>query len=110
MKKFITLFALVSAFNANAMDLSCTALHNMDIVLDTKISVQEGERNKSFGEYDQFRFFVTAAKNNQIEIQSLDLSTPARSYATAKLTEKGSFVELSVWSRDYLLEVRCTLL
>lgn len=112
MKKLLTICVLLSSFSSMAAsyDLNCTAAHNMDKVIDTNITVNDGDRNKMFGEYDSFRFFVTGAGNKTIELQSLDLSTPSRSYATTKLTEKGSFVELSVWTRDYLLEVRCTLL
>lgn len=112
MKKFLaplTLMFSLSSF-ASVYELNCTASHNMDKVIDTKVTVQDGERNKNFGEYDQFRFFVTATGKNLIEVQSMDLSAPSRSYATSNLSEKGSFVDLSVWTRDYLLEVRCSRL
>lgn len=112
MKKFFTLLTLTMSLNSFAAgyELNCTASHNMDKVIETKVSIQDGERNKNFGEYDQFRFFVTASDKNMIEVQSMDLNGPSRSYATSNLSEKGAFVELSVWTRDYLLEVRCSRL
>jgi hypothetical protein len=111
MKKILALGALICSLNSMAAsyDMNCTATHNMDKVIETRVTVQDGDRNKAFGEYENFRFFVTAAGNNTVEVQSFDSSTPSRTYATSKMSEKGNFVELSIWTRDYLLEVRCTL-
>ncbi len=104
-----TLIALSSmtAF-AHETKLQCKATYNLETVLETEVTLGHSERNKSFGEFDMFQFFLTDKGNDVIELHSLNNNEPSRSYATAKMVEVGSFVELSVWTRDYILEVRCT--
>lgn len=97
----------ISAF-AHETKLQCKATYNMDTVLETEVTLGHSERNKSFGEFEAFQFFLTDVGNGIIELQSLNNNEPSRSYATAKMAEAGSYVELSIWTRDYLLEVRCT--
>lgn len=104
-----TLLALgsLTAF-AQETKLQCKATYNLDTVLETEVTLGHSERNKSFGEFEQFQFFLSDNGNNVIELQSLNNNEPSRSYATAKIAEAGSYVELSIWTRDFLLEVRCT--
>jgi hypothetical protein len=107
---FVALFALasISAF-AQETKLQCKATYNLDTVIETEVNLGHAERNKSFGEFEGFQFFLSDNGNNVVELQSLNIYEPSRSYATAKISEAGSFVELSIWTREYLLEVRCTL-
>lgn len=97
----------VSAF-AHETTLQCKATYNLDTVLETAVTLGHSERNKSFGEFENFQFFLTDKENGIIELQSYNNLDPSRSYATAKISEPGSYVELSIWTRDFLLEVRCT--
>lgn len=97
----------VSAF-AHETTLQCKATYNMDTVLETAVTLGHSERNKSFGEFEGFQFFLSDIGSGVVELQSYNNMEPSRSYATAKISEAGSFVELSIWTRDYLLEVRCT--
>jgi hypothetical protein len=106
---FISLFALASMNSfAHETKLQCKATYNMDTVLETEVTLGHAERNKSFGEYEGFQFFLSDNGSGIVELQSLNIYEPSRSYATAKISEAGSFVELSIWTREYILEVRCT--
>ena len=106
----IALGLLVSTMSfAKEYKLSCEARHNYDLVVQTEVTLGEKERNKSFGVFNEFEFFLSSNGNDIIELQTLNNYDPSRSYATAKMTEAGSIVELSIWRRDFLLEVRCTL-
>jgi len=97
----------VSAF-AHETTLQCKATYNMDTVLETAVTLGHSERNKSFGSYEGFQFFLSDMGSGIVELQSLNSNEPSRSYATAKISEAGSFVELSIWTREFILEVRCT--
>lgn len=110
MTKFFAFFALVASFSSYAgpMNLACTVSFNADKVLETSVTLNPKERNKSFGEIDGFEFFLSENNDSTIELQALNVMEPSRSYATAKLSEISSFVDLSIWTREFLLEVRCT--
>lgn len=110
MKSVLATLLALGSFTAFAHEtkLQCKATHNTDIVLETEVTLNHAERNKSFGEFEQFQFFLSDNGNDVIELQSYNNNEPSRTYATAKITEAGSYVELSIWSREYLLEVRCT--
>ena len=109
MKTTLALLLALGSFSAFAeTKLQCKATYNLDTVLETEVTLNNSERNKSFGEYEGFQFFLSDNGNNIVELQMLNIYEPSRSYATAKISEAGSFVELSIWNREFLLEVRCT--
>lgn len=109
MKTTLALLLTLGSFAVAAeTKLQCKATYNMDTVLETEVTLGHAERNKSFGEFEGFQFFLSDNGNNVVELQTLNIYEPSRSYATAKITEAGSFVELSIWNREFLLEVRCT--
>lgn len=110
MKKLMiaSLLALSSTAVFANTTLNCKATYNLETVFETEVQLAKGERNKSFGGFEAFQFFLSDNGNNVIELQSLNNTDPSRSYATAKISDAGSFVELAIWTRDFLLEVRCT--
>lgn len=104
-----SLFAITSFSSfAHETTLQCKATYNLDTVLETQVTLGHGEVNKAFGEFQGFQFFLSDKGNSTIELQSLNSYEPSRSYATAKINEAGTFVELSIWTRDFILEIRCT--
>lgn len=104
-----SLFVLTSLSSfAQETTLQCKATYNLDTVLETAVTLAQGETNKSFGSFEGFEFFLSDKGNSTLELQSLNSYDPSRSYATAKVNEAGTFVELSIWTRDFLLEIRCT--
>jgi hypothetical protein len=109
MNRFIFILSLFTSLSAVAspMQLNCVVSYNLGKVFETEVSLSEGEKNKTFGAFEQFEFFLSSNANNSVELQSYEMVGPSRSYATAKLSEKGSSVELSVWKREYILDVRC---
>ncbi len=111
LKSLIVLSALLSsqAF-AKDLNLKCVATYNADKVLETELTLASGARSISFGEAQGFDFFLTHTGDNTVELQALNIDEPSRSYATAKLTDSSSFVELSIWKREFIMEVRCTLI
>lgn len=90
--------------------LKCSVSQNFKEVLITKVALKPNERQLKFGEYRQFKFFLSdnsSGKNNQIELQVYDNITPSRSYAVTDITRSKS-LELSHWTQDYILSVVCT--
>lgn len=111
LKSLIVLSALVSsqAF-AKDLNLKCIATYNADKVLEKEVTLATGARSLSFGGVEGFEFFLTHSGENTVELQALNSDEPSRSYATAKLTDAASFVELSIWKREFIMEVRCTVI
>lgn len=108
--KYIVLINLVSfPVFASDLNLKCIVLYNSEEILSTPVTLHSKERNLKFGEYQQFRFFLSensTEKENSTELQIYDGTAPSRSYAVADLT-KSKKIELSIWTRDYLLMVEC---
>jgi hypothetical protein len=104
-----TILATFKLWASSELVLKCTAIHNLDKVVETEVNLKPTDREKTFGKYEEFKFIISSKGDQTVEIQSLNLIEPSRSYATGKLTHLGDFVELSVWNRDYILDVRCTL-
>lgn len=101
----------VTTIPVYAVDLSlhCKASHNSIEVISADVELPAKTRNLRFGEYAQFRFFLSdnsTEKEQKTELQVFDGSQPSRSYAVADLT-KSSDVELSIWTQEYLLTVVC---
>jgi hypothetical protein len=111
LKSLIILCALLSS-QAFAKDfkLKCIATYNADKVLETELTLATGARSTSFGGAEGFEFFLTHSGENTVELQALNIDEPSRSYATAKLTDTESFVQLSIWKREFILEVRCSMI
>lgn len=103
-----TIFAISQSIASSEMNLKCTAIHNLDKVMETEIKLKQTDKEKVIGEFEGFKFMVSSKGDNLIEIQSLNLDEPSRSYATGKVDNHGSYVELSVWNRNYILDFRCT--
>ena len=112
MKLIFILAIILATFESWAsrdLNLRCTAIHNLDKVIETEIILKSTDKDITFGEYEDFKFIISSKGDETIEIQSLNILEPSRSYATGKLKLPGSFVELSIWNRAYILDVRCTL-
>lgn len=110
MKIILLVFPLLVSFGALASGhkLTCIASYNSEKVLETSFTLNPKERNKSFGEIESFEFFVSENSDEMIELQAYNINEPSRSYATANLSKLSSFVELSIWKREFLMEVKCT--
>ncbi len=107
--KMIVLVSLLFSFSsfAKEMNFSCKATYNMETVLDTKATL--GEQKVNFGGFDNFNYSLSQQADGKIELQSYDVSEPSRSYAVASVKNPGDYVELSIWNRNFVMGVRCTL-
>jgi len=104
-----TIMATSELWASRDLNLRCTAIHNLDKVLETEIILKPTDKDITLGEYEDFKFIISSKGDETIEVQSLNILDPSRSYATGKLTLPGEFVELSIWNREYILDVRCAL-
>ncbi len=111
MHKLLVSLLLLASFTAQAgpMELMCEASFNLTKVLQKKVTLAELEKNQVFGEFEEFTFFVSSKGKNVIELQALNNNEPSRTYATGVLNADQAYIDLAVWKREYLLEVRCSL-
>jgi hypothetical protein len=114
MKIFSAIFLMGTIFSSSAFakdfHLKCVASYNADKVLETEVKLPAGVKSLGFGSFEEFDFYLTQTGENTVELQALYNADPSRSYATAKLTDSSSFVELSIWRREFIMEVRCTVI
>jgi hypothetical protein len=89
-------------------DLTCEARFNLEPVLQKNVTLHPNEKNVVIGDFNQFTFFISSKGENLVELQVLNHNAPSRSYATANLNSPDSFVDLAIWTREFLLEVRCS--
>lgn len=108
--KFLTLASLLMSFSsfAQAQNFLCKATYNLETVLKEKVSLEKSP--VTFGGFESFTFHLQRKADGRIELQASNMDEPSRSYATAALKNTGDNVELSVWTNQYIMEVRCTLL
>jgi hypothetical protein len=106
MKKYILLSTLFASSLFASTNMTCEVTYNYDSIFTRTLSLPVGAKNFSFGLFEEFEFFLTDLGNDKLELQILDNTGPARNYATGKLTSETS-LELAIWRRDYLIDVRC---
>lgn len=111
LKLIFASFSLLICSSAMAKTFSfhCQVKVNLKTVVETSFTLKDKQKNKFFGEYEGFEFYLGHIGNGVIELQSYNGNEPSRTYATSIVNGEGSFVTLSVWRRDYLLDARCTL-
>lgn len=111
MKYLLIASALLSSqVFAKELKLNCVATYNSDKVLDTQVVLASGQSNLVIGGAEEFDFILSSKANDVVELQAFNSGEPSRTYATATIKAANSIVELSIWKRDLLMEVRCTSL
>lgn len=111
MKYILIASALLSSqVFAKDLTLNCFAKSNLIKVFESQVALKDGQTNLTFGGFEGFDFLISSKANNVVELQLLNVEEPSRTYATATLNAAGSFIELSQWKRDYILDVRCDVL
>lgn len=108
--KFIALLSLFVASNAFAQkqNFFCKVTYNLETVLETNVSIDNQE--VTFGTFEAFSFHLKQKANNKIELQIANMDEPARSYASAELTKNNDNVQLSIWTKLYIIEANCALI
>ncbi len=102
--------SLPGASFAQVFNLRCKAIYNSEVILDRDVALQYKQRNLNIGGKEPFQFILSSAPDGKVEFQAYNSWDPSRSYASALMSGRGAFVELSIWKREYLLEARCVLL
>lgn len=110
MMKFPLVLLLLSAQAfAGSIELHCEASYNLEKVLQRTVSLEENEKNKAFGDFNEFTFYISSKGKDVLELQVLNHNEPSRIYATSVVNADHNFVDLSIWKREFLLDVRCSL-
>jgi len=112
MKCGLILFLIFGIFQqgfAKDMRVHCQAQFNGEAFLDTQISLPESEKNLILAEVEGLQILLSSLRNEKIELQVYDANAPIRVYSTGELKNSSDAVELSLWGRDYLLDVSCSL-
>lgn len=108
--KTITLIAVsLISLSSFATTLKCEAYYNLNPVFSAKVDVSDREQNVRFGDYEEYEFFVSDKGNNVFELQALHVIEPSRSYSTAKLTKDSPSMTLTIWKRESILDLTCSL-
>lgn len=102
----MTLFTL-NAF-ASKMTLSCQGFHNYELILENEVKIGEFQKNIAIGEISEYQISVSSLGQNKIELQGYNFTEPSRTYTTAFMNKSGDIIELAVWKRELLIEVKCT--
>lgn len=106
---FFTLILAFLSLPAMAMKMNCQVKHNTTLVFQNSLEIGAQEKNKVIGEYNGFTFFLSSLGNSVLELQVYNQEEPSRTYSTAVINQNHSFVDLAIWKREFLMEVRCSL-
>lgn len=109
MKTTILLLLALASFAASAaeMTLQCRGYRNYEILLENEVRIGDLEKNIQVGELEEYQIIVSSLGNDKIELQGYNMSEPSRTYATTTMAKAGDMIELAVWKREFLLEVKC---
>lgn len=104
-------FALLvfTVSTAHAMELSCMGELNGQTQFSTTVQLAAGQRNMLVGMIDAHEIFLSDL-GEKLELQAYNPIEPSRIYATTEMSQAGASVNLSIWNRDFWIEVKCTKL
>jgi hypothetical protein len=108
--KWLLLLALaltsLTAF-ASELHLNCNITQNTKVIAENSVVISEGQKNVLFGDFEEFEFFISSMGADRYELQALNKMEPSRSYATGHLNATSRELELSLWTREFLMETKC---
>ncbi len=112
MKWLLVLAVILASLNTFASDLNltCKISQNTKVISESSVVISLGQKNVSFGDFEEFEFFLSSVGGDKYELQTLNKMGPSRSYATAHLNAKSTELELSIWTREFLIETKCWIL
>lgn len=110
--KYFSLLALLAfslSASASELKLECEVKHNFESVFTTQVSLKPGTKNLLFGSFDMYDFFISSLEDGKAELQVYDRITPSRTYSVGYLAGSSPSLEQTLWSRELILEARCSL-
>ena len=110
MKPFLLLSLILSSPLLAAQTFRCSGFLNGKLDFIGEVSLAQGQKNQAVGQSGELEFMMSSVGINNVELQGYNFNEPSRSYSTATPTTKGDVVELAIWKREFLVEVKCILL
>ena len=106
-RPFLLLLSMLPAL-AFGMELSCTGELNGAEQFRSTVQLEAGQRFVPVGFVNEMEIFMSDMSNQRVELQLYNPIEPSRSYATAHVQSAGDQVQLSLWTREFWIEVKCT--
>ena len=110
MKRFLALALISTSVFAAEQKLLCKGTHNYELVMENVVSLSSGQKNLEVGTVANFEVLVSSLENQSVELQAFNPIDPSRTYSTAVLRSANDEVKLSVWTREFLVEIECKLM
>ncbi len=110
MKAFLLSSLILSSPLFAAQTFECSGFLNGKLDFIGEVTLAQGQKNQAVGQSSELEFMMSSVQSNNVELQGYNFTEPSRSYSTATLATKGDVVELAIWKREFLVEVKCTLL
>lgn len=110
MRSILSLIFLVS-FSASASEVKtrCEVKQNTIIKFVNEFALADHNRPLPFGSIDDYHFLLANLGDNQAELQIYDRLAPSRIFSKGALSQEQA-LELTIWSRDVLIQVNCQIL
>jgi hypothetical protein len=105
MKTFILLSLL--SVSAMAADFECSYYQNLSEIHRSTNSVNG--KDVQIADFDQYEFFLSQLPEGKYELQAYNRYEPSRTYAVARVTAANPEIGLTIWKREAIIEVHCTL-
>ncbi len=108
--KIVSLFTLTLFFIQPlfAKIFNCQFLENTQLIDTAKIETSYQDKILIFKK-SQLSSYITEKHNNQFEIDTFIPDKESRIYSQSTLKTINEEISSSIWSRDYLFEIKCTL-
>ena len=92
---------------AQAFEMKCEGYLNGQMLWSTCADVEADTRAHVVGELGDVEIQVSSTPRGQVELLGYNFIEPSRSYSTASMTQSGDRIELALWKREFLVEVKC---
>jgi hypothetical protein len=108
--KFFLLFLLLLTTPLLAQNrFACQVMMDTRHLFSETFTIPYGHQNFIIGELDEFVFFMSSRSKDIFELQILDRQAPSRSYAMAQLSPSSPLLGMSIWKREFLIDIQCQL-
>jgi hypothetical protein len=110
MKTLLTTLIALSTLSAVAgeITLHCQGTRNYEVVMEQEVKLADLQKNLSVGQVGEYEVIVSSLGNNKIELQGYDSTAPSRTYSTTVINKSGDTMELAIWTREFIFEVKCS--
>ena len=90
-----------------AADFECSYFQNLSEIHRSTNTVNG--KDVQLAAFEEYEFFMSQLPEGKYELQAYNRFEPSRTYAVTRVSAANPDIELTIWKREAIIEVHCTL-